>query len=105
MTPSDPALNRLKWRCRRGMRELDVLLTRYLAERWPLASSAERLAFERFLELPDPEIYDLCVRRAGSTTAAFERLADLLTTPSELSVATAVHTTEDGRPASREPET
>ncbi len=105
MTSSDPVLNRLKWRCRRGMRELDVLLTRYLAERWPTASQAEQSAFEHFLELPDPEIYDLCLRRAGSPTAAFERLADLLTSPAELSAQQAVHTTEDGRPASREPET
>jgi succinate dehydrogenase flavin-adding protein (antitoxin of CptAB toxin-antitoxin module) len=26
-------LGKLRWRCRRGMRELDVLLTRYVNER------------------------------------------------------------------------
>jgi succinate dehydrogenase flavin-adding protein (antitoxin of CptAB toxin-antitoxin module) len=38
------------------MKELDLLLTRYLRESWPSASAAERLAFEAFLELPDPQI-------------------------------------------------
>ena len=47
---------RLAWRCRRGMKELDLVLVRYLRERWPAATSAEKLQFERILELPDPEL-------------------------------------------------
>jgi antitoxin CptB len=49
-------LRKLEWRCRRGMKELDLLLVRYMRERHPSASSDERAAFEEFLELPDPEI-------------------------------------------------
>lgn len=49
---------RLAWRCRRGMKELDLLLTRYLAERWPSASAEERTAFEALLEQPDPVLVD-----------------------------------------------
>jgi antitoxin CptB len=49
-------IRRLEWRCRRGMKELDLLLTRYLKERFAQASSEERAAFVEFLELPDPEI-------------------------------------------------
>jgi antitoxin CptB len=87
------------------MRELDVLLGRYLTERWPSVGSAEREAFERFLELSDPEIYDLCLRRAESPDAAMARMADLLSPDSELSPHPDVRNSEDGRPASREPET
>ena len=47
----------LRWRCRRGMRELDVLLERYLEERYPCAPSIEQQAFEALLELPDPELH------------------------------------------------
>jgi antitoxin CptB len=54
-------LARLRWRCRRGMRELDVLLTRYLDEEYPRASPAERDAFARILELQDPEIFGYLV--------------------------------------------
>lgn len=49
-------LRKLEWRCRRGMKELDLLLVRYLRNRHPAVSSEERAAFEQFLELPDPEI-------------------------------------------------
>ncbi|MEI6458512.1 MAG: succinate dehydrogenase assembly factor 2 [Pseudomonadota bacterium] len=102
---TDRAPNRLKWRCRRGMRELDVLLGRYLSERWPSATPVEQAAFEAFLELPDPEIYDLCLRRAVSETAAFERLADILTGSTELNGSAVVNQAKDGRPASGEPQT
>jgi antitoxin CptB len=47
---------KLEWRCRRGMKELDLLLLRFLRERLPVAPSDERAAFAEFLELPDPDI-------------------------------------------------
>jgi antitoxin CptB len=46
-------LAKLEWRCRRGMKELDFLLLRYL-RRLPADSSHELRAFAEFLELPDP---------------------------------------------------
>jgi len=53
----EPELTRkLEWRCRRGMKELDLLLVRYLRERMHAASTDERAAFTEFLELPDPDI-------------------------------------------------
>jgi antitoxin CptB len=57
-TFSDVARERLgilEWRCRRGMKELDFLLLRYL-KRHALATSDELAAFAEFLELPDPDI-------------------------------------------------
>lgn len=47
---------RLRWRCRRGMRELDVVLQRYLERDYPAAGAAERQAFEALLELQDPQL-------------------------------------------------
>jgi antitoxin CptB len=49
-------IGRLEWRCRRGMKELDMLLVRYLRNRYAGATSEERAAFAEFLELPDPDI-------------------------------------------------
>jgi antitoxin CptB len=49
-------LRKLEWRCRRGMKELDILLVRYVREHLPAASTDERAAFAEFLELPDPDI-------------------------------------------------
>jgi antitoxin CptB len=56
-------LDVLRWRCRRGMRELDVLLERYLRERYPCAPAAEQQAFEALLDLPDPELLAFVMRR------------------------------------------
>lgn len=51
------SLARLRWRCRRGMRELDVLLERYLERRYSHAPDAEQRAFEALLELQDPQLF------------------------------------------------
>jgi antitoxin CptB len=52
---------RLRWRCRRGMRELDILLTRYLDECYCTASTEEQKAFGHLLETQDPVIYAYCL--------------------------------------------
>jgi len=54
--PGDPARARLAWRCRRGMKELDLLLEGYLAARFEQADEAERALFASLLALPDPEL-------------------------------------------------
>jgi antitoxin CptB len=49
--------SRLRWRCRRGMRELDQLLGWYLDMRYPRATQAAKAAFTTLLEQPDPELW------------------------------------------------
>jgi antitoxin CptB len=44
---------RLRWRCRRGWLELDLVLARFLEEDYPTLGPAERRAFERLLALSD----------------------------------------------------
>ena len=57
---------RLRWLCRRGMKELDLLLSNYLEQRYPDAPTAEKQAFKLILQMPDPELYDLILRRSES---------------------------------------
>lgn len=45
---------RLRWQCRRGMREMDELLVGYFDRHYASAPEAEKSAFRRLLELPDP---------------------------------------------------
>ena len=47
---------RLLWRCRRGMRELDILLERFARDGLPRASEEEWRAFTELLALPDPAL-------------------------------------------------
>ena len=58
MTGIDPLeLGRLRWRCRRGMKELDLLLGRYVEERFCSAPNADQQAFRLLLEAQDTVIY------------------------------------------------
>ena len=50
-------LQRLRWRCRRGMRELDQLFGRYLDRVWRSASERERGVFLRLLEIEDDKLW------------------------------------------------
>jgi antitoxin CptB len=58
-----PPLTQLRWRCRRGMRELDVVLERYLEQRYASAPETEQRAFESLLDLPDPQLFAYLMRR------------------------------------------
>ena len=50
-------LGKLRWRCRRGMRELDVLLTRYVDEEYRTAAPEQQEAFRRLLDIQDPVLH------------------------------------------------
>ena len=47
---------RLRWQCRRGMKELDVVLERWLMTRYPQAAERERRAFRELLDAQDPQL-------------------------------------------------
>jgi antitoxin CptB len=50
-------LRRLRWRCRRGMRELDQLLERWLERGWAQSSEDERGVFLRLLDCEDDRLW------------------------------------------------
>ncbi len=50
-------LRRIRWRCRRGMRELDQLMLRWLDQRWAAASEAQRGVFLRLLDCEDDRLW------------------------------------------------
>ncbi len=73
-TDEDALLARLRWRCRRGMRELDQLLERYLARGWPGADAAERATFLRLLDCEDTALWPWLVGRERPGDAALDAL-------------------------------
>jgi antitoxin CptB len=72
---------RLVWRCRRGMRELDALLTRYLTTRYPGADAVERRAFESTLELTDPELWAYVLGHAVPSEPAMRHVIEQIAHP------------------------
>lgn len=60
MTIADPIyLQRVRWRCRRGLLELDIVLGRFIDRHYAALDEAQRLAFDEMLDLPDTEFWDL----------------------------------------------
>ncbi|MGB3725565.1 MAG: succinate dehydrogenase assembly factor 2 [Glaciecola sp.] len=50
-------LARLKWACRRGMLELDVLLLPFVEQAFDTLSFAQQETFERLLTCDDPDLF------------------------------------------------
>ena len=49
----DEALRRLRWHCRRGLLELDLLFVRFLEQRYSALDVEQQGAFQQLLEQPD----------------------------------------------------
>jgi antitoxin CptB len=81
MSTEDQAtrIRRLRWHCRRGMRELDVVLQRYLEQRYSDAPTAEQHAFEALLELQDPQLFAYLMRRETPADAELVNVIARLT--------------------------
>lgn len=51
--PSADGLRRLRWQCRRGLLELDLLFVRFVEQRYPALGMTEQEAFAQLLGQPD----------------------------------------------------
>ncbi len=76
--PENPEIKRLRWRCRRGMRELDQLMLRYLDQRWPSADEAERSVFLQLLDCEDDKLWRWFMGRERPEDANLEALVCLI---------------------------
>ncbi len=70
----------LLWRCRRGTKELDVLLERYVTGPYSSASPAEKRAFEQILGLPDPVLADYLFGHVQAEEPELARLIERIAT-------------------------
>jgi len=52
----EPDRARVRWRCRRGRKELDLLLLDWFERHFDTSSAEQRARFAALLELPDPEL-------------------------------------------------
>lgn len=72
----DSELKRLRWRCRRGMRELDVLFEAWLEREWPTASELERGVFLRLLDCEDDRLWRWLMGYEAVPDAELETLVE-----------------------------
>ena len=71
------SLARLRWRCRRGMLENDLILTRFLDRRGDTLTEADVAALDRLLDLPDNELWDALSGRVAVDAALQPMLHEL----------------------------
>jgi antitoxin CptB len=73
------ALERLKWRSRRGLLELDIVFERFWA-RGAQMDEGEAAALERLLALPDNDLLDLVMGRAQTAESQLRPMLQRLRT-------------------------
>ncbi len=56
--------DRIRWRCRRGLLELDLVLKRFLEHRFDGLDAGERRLFDELLDTPDNDLLDMALGRA-----------------------------------------
>jgi len=71
-------LDRVRWRCRRGLLELDIILARFLDTGFADLDADDRRIFTELLGLADNDLWDLISRRQSAPEAAQERVLELL---------------------------
>lgn len=71
-----PTTNQLRWACRRGLLELDLLLNSYMDKVYGQLTDREKRKFLTLLDMQDQEMYDMFM---GKTNPNDRELAELLT--------------------------
>jgi len=74
MHDDETEFRRLRWRCRRGMRELDQLLERWLEREWRSSPTAERETFLRLLDSEDDRLWKWFLGHERPDDVELERL-------------------------------
>ncbi|HEX7815413.1 succinate dehydrogenase assembly factor 2 [Dyella sp.] len=69
-------IKRLRWRTRRGTRELDALFGGWLELNYPLADEATRQAFDELLDVQDPDLWDWVMGHARPERTDWKRIID-----------------------------
>lgn len=69
---------RARWRCRRGLLELDIVLQRFMDQYYRQLNTQELEQFERLLSLPDNDLWELIAERQELTDKELQQVLTLL---------------------------
>ena len=71
-------LDRIRWHCRRGMLELDLVLSGFVQRQFDRLDAAQIEAFRELLEYSDNDLLDLIMRRAEPVDTRVRGVLDLV---------------------------
>jgi antitoxin CptB len=69
-----PELSQLRWRCRRGMLELDLLLNTFLDKEYESLTIQQSELFETLLDYPDQVLFDLLMDKMQASDDGIAKL-------------------------------
>ncbi|MDZ7870177.1 MAG: succinate dehydrogenase assembly factor 2 [Rheinheimera sp.] len=69
---------RLRWACRRGMLELDVLLAPFVEHGYDALTEPEKHIFERLLACDDPDLFAWFMGHAQAPDAELRALVQVI---------------------------
>jgi antitoxin CptB len=72
------AVERLKWRSRRGLLELDLVFERFWTGPGATLTAGEAAALERLLAMPDNDLLDLVMGRIETPDSSLRELVGKL---------------------------
>lgn len=75
----EPTLAELRWRSRRGTRELDLILLGFLSASFENLAPQDRHAYARLLDTPDPDLMTWLLGRAIPDDPEIARLVRAIT--------------------------
>lgn len=71
-------LDRIRWRSRRGLLELDIVLGRFIDKHYAQLDPARQRAFEELLDTPDNPLWDMIAGREQATQENQQALLELI---------------------------
>ena len=69
-------LERVRWRIRRGLLELDIVLGCFVETQYERLNEAEKRAFEVLLDMPDTVLWDMITGRLEATQGEQQALLE-----------------------------
>ena len=72
--------SRLLWRCRRGIREMDILFQRFMDECYPSLDEEKKQLFELFLDEADLDILNWIMNRSSPDNHRYDKIIKLFQT-------------------------
>ena len=76
--PEDAADSRLRWRCRRGMLELDLMLAGFLDKEYGQLNNDQKNLLDQILDYPDQLLFDLFLGYMHSSDMEIANLVSII---------------------------
>ncbi len=71
-------LERIRWRSRRGLLELDIVLGRFIEQHYAQLDKAKQQAFEELLDTPDNPLWDMIAGKQEAAQESHQALLEMI---------------------------